>query len=162
MDALRLPGTPEGMKGRVQNFACSLRTGGMVLNKINLADQPVHALTRRTPCAYPGGDAIQTSPVLLDALNREQGRLGNLQPGEQFSLARGGKSIKAIFAMAGDQNVCYYDRVDVYTSSRVRPRLPECNYIYSAMQSADRPDAYMCAQRRRTMTTSSKNLALKI
>ncbi len=110
MDALRLPGTPEGIKGRVQNFACSLRTGGMVLNKINLADQPVHALTRRTPCAYPGGDAIQTSPVLLDALNREQGRLGNLQPGEQFSLARGGKSIKAIFAMAGDQNVCYHHR----------------------------------------------------
>lgn len=110
MDALRLPGTPEGIKGRVQNFACSLRTGGMVLNKINLADQPVHALTRRTPCAYPGGDAIQTSPNLLDALNREQGRLGNLQPGEQFSLARGGQSIKAIFAMAGDQNVCYYHR----------------------------------------------------
>ena len=109
MDALSLPGTPEVIKGREENFACGLRVGGMVLNKMSLADQPVHALTRWTLCASPGGDAIaETSPSLLDALNREQGRLGNLQPGEQFSLAAGGKSIKAIFAMAGDQNVCYH------------------------------------------------------
>ena len=86
-------------------------TGGTVLNEISVADQPVHALTRRTPCASPGGDAIgENSPNLLDALNREQGRLGNLRAGEQFSLAGGGKSIKAIFAMAGNQNVCCYHR----------------------------------------------------
>ena len=46
------------------------------------------------------------SSSLLDALNREQGQLGNLQPGERFSMAGGGKSIKAIFAMAGNRNVC--------------------------------------------------------
>ena len=51
----------------------------------------------------PGGDAIsEQTKSLLDALHREQGQMGNLQPGERFSLANGGKSIKAIFAMAGE------------------------------------------------------------
>ena len=112
-----------------------------------------------TPCAYTGGNAIgETSPNLLDALHREQGRLGNLQPGEQFSLAGGGKSIKAIFAMAGDQNVCYYHSLmHIHRAVCVQGFSNASRYIRPC--TADRPDAYMCPQRRTTMTISSKSLA---
>lgn len=42
--------------------------------------------------------------MFIENLAREQARLGNIEPGQRFSLADMGKSIKAIFATAGAKN----------------------------------------------------------
>ena len=64
-------------------------------------DHPQQHLVSKAARFLPQGSDDQTSK-LLENLTREQATLGNLKPGQRFSLADQGKSMKAIFAAAGD------------------------------------------------------------
>lgn len=52
-----------------------------------------------------GGDELNRK--LIENLTRKQATLGNLAPGQRFSLANRGKSIKAIFDAAGAMRASY-------------------------------------------------------
>ena len=62
-----------------------------------------------------GGDQNEK---LLENLTREQTTLGNLAPGQRFSLADQGKSIRTIFAAAGAMPVVLRC-IDRYTDVRM-------------------------------------------
>lgn len=90
-----------GLRGLfIAVLALSMSTGS-TLSPYHVIRSPQQGLVSVAVLSVLAGGDDQTLK-LLENLSREQTTLGNLQPGQRFSLADKGKSVKAIFAAAGD------------------------------------------------------------